>query len=436
MSEAVLDPTTRGSVDPYTAARISAHEAAFAASGEGALSRIEGWFLADSGTGLGDLNHAVALVGGVDVRIPEEWFAARGVGFEAIIQEPVFGQLAESLRARGYRETERQPLMTRSLVGFAAPAIDGVVIETVDGEASIRRYLEARRDRAKEAPPDDVEVVFVANAIGSGRFRYFVAMRGDEPIGTSMAVDCGDLVSVNNVFVREDARRMGIGAALTGVAMSTFPGAKEVFLEATEMGARLYDAMGFERRHDMVRLAPATVSLRLMTHDGADYALMSRWLSDPRVLEWYEGRDKPHSVEMVAEHYSPQELAAEATRANIIELNEQPAGYLQFYPVQNPADYEIEDATGTWAIDLFLGEPSAWSTGAGSAVLRKVLRKLFEVEGATRVLIDPRVDNPRAIRAYEKVGFRKVKVLAGHEFHEGADRDCWLMEVAAESRGQ
>jgi len=33
-----------------------------------------------------------------------------------------------------------------------------------------------------------------------------------------------------------------------------------------------------------------------------------------------------------------------------------------------------------------------------------------------------------AVRCYEKSGFKKVKLLPAHELHEGAMRDCWLME--------
>jgi aminoglycoside 6'-N-acetyltransferase len=107
---------------------------------------------------------------------------------------------------------------------------------------------------------------------------------------------------------------------------------------------------------------------------------------------------------------------------------------VQYFPVgQWAAEYDIEDATDTWAIDIFIGEPDHWSRGVGSAALRALLGYLFEREGASRVLIDPRVVNERAIRCYEKAGFRKVKVLAGHEEHEGEKWDCWLMEAAGAS---
>ena len=49
------------------------------------------------------------------------------------------------------------------------------------------------------------------------------------------------------------------------------------------------------------------------------------------------------------------------------------------------------------------------------------------LEGAQRVVIDPRVENLRAIRCYEKAGFRKARRLPRHERHEGRWCDAWLM---------
>ena len=59
--------------------------------------------------------------------------------------------------------------------------------------------------------------------------------------------------------------------------------------------------------------------------------------------------------------------------------------------------------------------------------MKMLVGYLFIVLGAAQVVIDPRATNKRAIRCYEKSGFRKVKVLPKHELHEGALRDVWLM---------
>ncbi|WP_306307200.1 GNAT family N-acetyltransferase [Alicyclobacillus acidiphilus] len=45
------------------------------------------------------------------------------------------------------------------------------------------------------------------------------------------------------------------------------------------------------------------------------------------------------------------------------------------------------------------------------------------------MVMDPRVENTRAIHVYEKCGFRQVKLLPQRELHEGKRHDCWLMEI-------
>jgi len=177
------------------------------------------------------------------------------------------------------------------------------------------------------------------------------------------------------------------------------------------------------------------LSIRLMRDDDHDYELLASWLSDPRVLEWYEGRDRPFDLDHVREAYSPRVLADEGVQPCVVSEGDTPIGYLQFYPVAPFArEYEIDpdvDCSRMWAVDQFIGDPERRGRGLGTAVLSMLVAYLFVERRAERVLVDPCVSNERAIRSYEKAGFRRRKVLAGHEVHEGQARDCWLMELDA-----
>lgn len=56
------------------------------------------------------------------------------------------------------------------------------------------------------------------------------------------------------------------------------------------------------------------------------------------------------------------------------------------------------------------------------------MRDLFIARSASRVAIDPRADNARAIACYLKAGFRETGVaLPRHEFAEGAWYDGVLL---------
>ncbi len=169
-------------------------------------------------------------------------------------------------------------------------------------------------------------------------------------------------------------------------------------------------------------------ALRRMEDALDDYARVSRWLTDERVLEFYEGRDSPFPLEKVKEKYAPRVLSQEGVTPCIMEYECRPIGYLQFYPA-DAEEYQFEGRGKVYALDLFIGEPQDWDRGLGTQFIRLLLCYLFEQIGVDWVLTDPHVDNLRAIRVYEKCGFRKVKILPKHEHHEGKDVDCWLMAV-------
>ena len=175
------------------------------------------------------------------------------------------------------------------------------------------------------------------------------------------------------------------------------------------------------------------VAIRLLREDDADLSLIAGWLSDDRVLEWYGGRDHPIDLAAAYAEYAPSVQLAEGVCPGIALLRGEPVGYVQWYLVGDEPEYGLDDddLTDTWALDLFIGRPELWGTGVGSRVARLIVHHLFTDRGARRVVIDPRVANHRAIAAYEKCGFRTVRVLPRHELHEGVRDDALLMELLA-----
>ena len=155
--------------------------------------------------------------------------------------------------------------------------------------------------------------------------------------------------------------------------------------------------------------------LNVRSLEPLDKAFLVKWLSDEMVLEFYEGRDRVFDEAMVErKFYTPK-----PKERCIIEYHRKPVGYLQFYQVETEESY---------GIDMFIGETKLWGQGLGTLILQKMVRFLTEERNAQRVTLDPRCRNGRAIRCYEKSGFRKVKLLPKNEFFEGEWQDCWLME--------
>ena len=171
------------------------------------------------------------------------------------------------------------------------------------------------------------------------------------------------------------------------------------------------------------------VSIRRMRDDMRDYLLMSKWLMDDRVLEFYAGRDKPHNVEKVMLDYGPGARGEDVVIPCILNWRKKPVGFIQYYPL-------TESESHQYGVDMFIGEPTLWSQGLGTRALRCLIDCLFNMVNASRVVIDPHVSNHRAIRSYENSGFRKFKLLPKHERHEGEYRDSWLMTIDREQTNE
>jgi aminoglycoside 6'-N-acetyltransferase len=170
-------------------------------------------------------------------------------------------------------------------------------------------------------------------------------------------------------------------------------------------------------------------AIRLMRDERADYITLAQWLTDPKVLEYYEGRDNPFSLKRVQQKYAPRVQRRHPTIPCFFVQSDKPIGYLQYYALSlaDSAAFALPATATPFGMDLFIGESRNWNCGLGTTYVQLAVHYLFTACAATHITLDPRVENLRAIRCYEKCGFQKVKVLPHHELHEGAYRDSWLM---------
>ena len=168
------------------------------------------------------------------------------------------------------------------------------------------------------------------------------------------------------------------------------------------------------------------ISLRLLNEQ--DKNLLLKWLTDERVLNFWEGKSSVFDLDRVKEDFYSEKQGLIRT---IIEYQGQAIGYLQMYKLDNEAleEYSYQSTNKViYGVDQFIGEPEYWNKGIGTKFMRLVLQYLTNSKGAEIVILDPHADNPRAIRCYEKVGFKKIKFLPKHELHDGEMVDCYLME--------
>jgi aminoglycoside 6'-N-acetyltransferase len=155
--------------------------------------------------------------------------------------------------------------------------------------------------------------------------------------------------------------------------------------------------------------------LRLRPVGPDDRSRLREILAEPSVARWWTPGSPDHVVD---EWLEPDE----DTTCLVIEVDGRVVGSLQFFE-ESGDDYRYA------SIDLFL-DTAHQDQGLGSEAIRAVARHLFEERGHHRLTIDPAAANLRAIRAYERVGFRRVGTMRSYERGpDGAWHDNLLMDL-------
>lgn len=75
------------------------------------------------------------------------------------------------------------------------------------------------------------------------------------------------------------------------------------------------------------------------------------------------------------------------------------------------------------ALGIFIGEVDAQNRGYGPEAIIVLLNWLFNHRGFHRVWLTVQANNPRAMRAYERIGFIHEGTYREHNFYDGAWHD-------------
>jgi aminoglycoside 6'-N-acetyltransferase len=137
---------------------------------------------------------------------------------------------------------------------------------------------------------------------------------------------------------------------------------------------------------------------------AADLPTVRRWLAAAHVAQWWGDPDEQFAlVSGDLDHPSMDQF--------IVAMNDRPFAYLQCYDPSAWPNHGLGTlADGARGIDQFIGEPDMIDCGHGSALIRTFTDGLLEA-GTPRVLTDPDPANARAVKAYEKAGFHKARLV-------------------------
>lgn len=162
---------------------------------------------------------------------------------------------------------------------------------------------------------------------------------------------------------------------------------RAVHLQETGLAHRFEEENMHSNRTGPYGFRPATLT---------DLPMLRAWKAAPHVAAWW-GESDPFDVD---------DLATPGFQPWIVSFAGRDFAYLQDYDPGIEADHHFGHLpAGSRGIDQFIGPADMLGQGHGTAIVAQHVAFLFSL-GVPVVALDPHPGNARAIRVYEKAGFR------------------------------
>ena len=164
--------------------------------------------------------------------------------------------------------------------------------------------------------------------------------------------------------------------------------------------------------------------VRLRKLERTDLETFHRWANDRDVVTC--ARFSPdHMTSLAAlEKSFEKELTEEETDRTTYIIEERTSGRPIGWCVVRTWDRKHVNAD----LGIALGEKDLWGKGYGTEAMELLLQVVFDHQGWHRAELGTLAENERAIRSFEKCGFRKVGTEHEAVFFDGEPHDVLLME--------
>ncbi len=169
-----------------------------------------------------------------------------------------------------------------------------------------------------------------------------------------------------------------------------------------------------------MRVKGDEVVLRPMKPEEVD--LIHEWANNPDVMPFWYGKKK--TFDQIKEDWKPHYFSDEDSysgRCFAIEVDKKPIGMIS----HNKIDRDNKSTD----IDIVIGKKEHWGKGYGTDALSVFISFLFETFNLNRIWLAAYVYNRRAIKAYQKVGFKKEGILREDALIDGEFVDSVLFAI-------
>jgi ribosomal protein S18 acetylase RimI-like enzyme len=216
----------------------------------GVVHRIDGLVVAL--TNLPDQQENVALVEaspadpGRAIQEAEKAFAAHGLKLGLDLERGRHPAVEHAVRAHGFRVVVTRPGMVLDLHGYSAPpTAPGVETRLVTDEAGRSAFIDVQC-AVFEMEQQVAEGLMPSSDLRAGGVRLYLGFIDGRPAAAAIAYVAFGTLGIFGVATLPGARRRGLGRAVTAQALNDGKAVADLaWLQSSQVGLPLYDAMGF-----------------------------------------------------------------------------------------------------------------------------------------------------------------------------------------------
>jgi len=144
------------------------------------------------------------------------------------------------------------------------------------------------------------------------------------------------------------------------------------------------------------------ITFRKLEDNNENYIKLYTWCQNKFVYEWFEQRIL--SYEEIVNKYK-KKLNEKKQELLIIKCNNKDIGLVQIYKYDD----------NTYEYDLFIGEEEYLNKGIGTIIVNKINNCIYDKYRVNNIILRPFKRNIRAIKCYEKCGFKYESEYLGKD---------------------
>lgn len=139
------------------------------------------------------------------------------------------------------------------------------------------------------------------------------------------------------------------------------------------------------------------------------YKNLYEWCQNKDVYEWFEQRLLTYD-EIVSKY--KKKLLDKKQDLYIINYNNKDIGLVQIYKYEDDIDLNYNN---TYEYDLFIGDTDYLNKGIGTEIIELINNLIYTKYKSDYIILRPFKRNIRAIKCYQKCGFKIIKEYKGED---------------------